>query len=231
MTRRLHSKTRQAVARLFDRLDYKTLGRIYCDEGGSAFWKAKKGPCQKLGLQLAEALRGRLKQGGMSLCIGGGVAELPVLAMETLELGRKVSVFNLRAEEVAVLNDACAGLPFSFIHGDARAAEGAFDHAWMVSVLNDPERFPNLSDLSYGRANPATFDAAAFVTERAEVVALADTCLRKLSCPGLVTTSVEEIPWITGWCEQHRVLCAVEGNNYPTALVEDPLCFIRIGGR
>ena len=227
--RPLSLKTRAAVAALFKRLDYGVLGRIYCDEGGDAFWKARKGPCLTLGLKLGQALCGRLRKGGRSLYVGAGVAELPVLAAETLELGRTVAAYSLRAEEVETLNQACADMPFRFIHGDAGTAEGAFDHIWMVSVLNDPERFPELSALSYGRANPATFDSAAFEKERQTVGTLADRCLSKLQLPSLVTTSVEEIPWITEWCGSRKIPCLVEGRDYPTAIVEDPVCFIRIG--
>jgi len=227
--RPLSLKTRASVAALFKRLDYATLGRIYCDEGGESFWKAKKGLCQTLGLKLGQALRGRLRKGGRSLYVGAGVAELPVLAVETLDLGRTVAAYSLRAEEVAVLNQACTDMPFRFIHGDTGTADGAFDHLWMVSVLNDPERFPELSSLAYGRANPATFDPAAFAKERQTVLALADLCLSKLQLPSLVTTSVEEIPWITDWCGARKIPCLVEGRDYPTAIVEDPVCFIRIG--
>lgn len=226
---RLRPSTRAAIAALFRRLDYHTLGRIYCDEGGDAFWRAKKGPCQRLGIALAQALHARLRPGGCSLYVGAGVAELPMLAMETMELGRTVIACNLRADEVVVLNRACEGMPFRFVHQDAGLAEGSFDHLWIVSVLNDPERFPELSALSYGRANPVLFDVAAFVKEREAVLVLADHCLSKLQLPGLVTTSVEEINWITDWCLRKNIACTVEPKSYPTAVVEDPVCFIRIG--
>jgi hypothetical protein len=159
-----------------------------------------------------------------------GVAEIPILVMETLALSRKVAAFNLRTDEVTLLNQACRTLPFQISAGDAGAVKGMFDHLWMVSVLNDPQRFPNLSALSYGRANPVAFDPASFTREREAVVALAAACLKKLTPPALVTTSVEEIPWITDWCEHKRIACAVEEEDYPTAIVEDPICFIRLKG-
>lgn len=226
---RLQPSTRAAISTIFRRLDYRALGRIYCDEGGDAFWRAKKGPCRRLGIALAEALRTRLRAGGRSLYVGAGVAELPVLAMETMELGRTVTACNLRADEVAVLNQACHDAPFRFVHQDAGEVDGSFDHLWIVSVLNDPERFPTLSALSYGRANPVLFDVAAFVKERETVVTLADRCLNKLQLPGLVTTSVEEINWITDWCLKRNIACVVEPKSYPTAVVEDPVCLIRVG--
>jgi hypothetical protein len=229
MQRRLTARTKQAIAQVFNCLDYAALGRIYCDEGGEAFWREKRGLCQRLGSKLAEALLGRLKPKGRSLYVGAGVAEIPALVMEVLELGREVTAYNLRADEVALLNQACKDLGLQFWCRDAANANGLFDHLWIVSTLNDPERFPELSTLSYGRANPVTFDPTRFAQERAAVLEIVDACLRKLTLPSLVTTSVEEIPWITDWCARKRVACVVEEEDYPTALVEDPICFIRIG--
>lgn len=229
MRRTLSPGTVKAIARTFHNLNYSSLGRIYCDEGGDAFWEDRRGPCQKLGIKLAEVLRGRLRPNGRSLYVGAGVAELPVLLMETIELGRTVAPYNLRAEEVAVLNAAMRGLPLRFISGHAHSAGGSFDHLWIASVLNDPERFPKVSALSYGRANPVTFDPAAFARERRAVIRLTASCLTKLARPGLVTTSVEEIPWITDWCARQGVGCVVEPEDYPTAIVQDPVCLIRLG--
>lgn len=231
MSRRLRPETLRAVRLAFSRLDYARLGPIYCDEGGEAFWRAKREPCRKLGIKMAEVLLGRLKPEGRSLYIGAGVAELPPLAMETMELHRDVAAFNLRVKEVALLNRACSGLPFRISAQDGRKAAGRFDHLWMVSVLNDPERFPDLASLSYGRANPATFNPSRFARERTIVRRLTDACLKKLTRPGLVTTSVEEIPWIEDWCRRHKVPCSVEEDDYPTALVGDPVCLIRVGTR
>lgn len=225
----LQPATLQSIARIFNALDYRALGAIYCHEGGDAFWEERREPCQKLGIQLAEVLRGRLRPNGRSLYVGAGVAELPMLAMETMELHRTVEAYSLRADEVAVLNAACSGLPFEFQAKDAREARGIFDHLWIVSVLNDPECFPELGALSSGRANPVTFDPASFTIERQAVLALAAGCLEKVARPGLITTSVEEIPWITDWCERQGLACAVEDEDYPTAIVADPTCFIRIG--
>ncbi len=221
--------TLQSIARIFDAVNYAALGPIYCHEGGDAFWEERRESCQVLGIELAKVLRSRLPPNGRSLYVGAGIAELPVMAMETMDLHRTVEAYNLRADEVALLNAACAGMPFEFRAGDARAAGGTFDHVWIVSVLNDPECFPELGALSSGRANPVTFDADAFEVERRAVFALAAGCLEKVARPGLVTTSVEEIPWITDWCERQGIPCVVEDEDYPTAIVEDPVCFIRIG--
>jgi hypothetical protein len=225
----LTGETRHAITQVFDSLDYAALGVVYCDEGGDVFWDERRGPAQKLGVLLAEVLLGRLRPKGRSLYVGAGVAEIPALMMETLELGREVQAFNLRPIEVTALNQACRGQPFRFHEADARTAQGKVDHLYIVSVLNDPECFPEVGALSSGRANPVTFDPDMFAIERRAVTALAAACLEKLDRPGLVTTSVEEIPWITDWCERQGVSCVVEDEDYPTAIVGDPICIIRIG--
>jgi hypothetical protein len=227
--KRLQTNTARLITLTFERLHYEKLGAVYCDEGGEAFWKDRREPCRTLGIALAEVLLNRLKPGGRSLYVGAGVAELPILLMEALDLGRTFDAFNLRAGEVEVLNQACKGLPFRISGHDARSARGTFDHLWIVSVLNDPEQYPEVSTLSYGRANPVTFDSTAFADQRMNVLALADACLRKLALPALVSTSVEEIPWITEWCERNTIDYVVEEDDHPTAIVEDPVCFITLG--
>ena len=229
MPRHLTQQTRDAITQVFNTLDYAALGGVYCDDGGDAFWEERRGPAEELGIQLAEVLLGRLRPNGRSLYVGAGVAEIPTLIMETLELGRQINAYNLRPAEVAVLNQACRGLPFCFHAEDARAARVKVDHLHMVSVLNDPECFPQVGALSSGRANPVSFDPDAFTIERSAVTTLAAACLEKLDRPGLVTTSVEEIPWVTHWCERQGLSCIVEDEDYPTAIVGDPICFIRLG--
>lgn len=229
MRTRLSGSTRQAIANVFNHLDYKRLGSVYCYEGGDEFWQAKREPCRRLGTKVAEALVGKLSRGGRSLYIGAGVAELPVLIAESIDRERHVEPYNLRRSEVTVLNRACRDLSVRFLARDAASARGRFDHLWMVSVLNDPERFPHLSPLSYGQANPVTFNPIVFQNERRIVQAIVDRCMPKLDIPGLVTTSTEEVIWIADWCHRHRVPYHVERKPYPTALVGDPICFIKVG--
>lgn len=231
MKYRLRPQTLQAIRRVFGELDYQLLGEVYCHEGGGEFWQAKRGRCQKLGIKLAEMLKHRLRPGARSLYVGAGVAELPPLIMETMDLGRTVVACNLRGDEVQELNRAAKDLPFHFEHRDATSVRGSFDHLWIVSVLNDPECYPELSALSYGRANPVMFDLTAFRKERRAVTRLVDRCLRNLARPGLVTTSTEEAVWIAEWCAQRQIHWKVERRTYATALVEDPICFIQVGAR
>lgn len=215
---------------VFERLDYKALGKIYCDEGGDVFWNDRKGPCQKLGIKIASHLRENLPRKGRSLYIGVGVAELPMLITENTELDRSVKAYNLRKEEVGILSQACSNLSIEFKAINAQRARGSFDHIWIVSVLNDPECYPETSALSYGRAIPLNFDPDAFKKERRILTKLLDSCLSKLSCPSLVTTSIEELPWITKWCLERKIPFRMENKTLPTAIVGDPLCFLHIGG-
>jgi hypothetical protein len=230
MEKRLSSSTRRVIAFVFDHLDYTRLESVYCYEGGDEFWRTKREPCRRLGAKVAEALVRRLPRAGRSLYVGAGVMELPALIAEVMDLQRQVEPYNLRRLEVAVLNRACRSLPVRFKAQNASSAPGLFDHLWIVSVLNDPERFPHLAPLSYGRADPVTFDPERFQKERRIVQSIVDHCMPKLRLPGLVTTSSEEVIWIADWCHRHRIPYRVERRQHPTALVGDPVGFIRVGG-
>lgn len=225
----LSRSTRAAITRSFAHLDYKKLGPVYCYEGGGEFWQAKRRPCERLGNRIARALSDRLGPHGRSLYVGAGVAELPPILMETLDLQREVEPYNLRRTEVTAINRACRSLPVRFHNLDAAKAKGRFDHLWMVSVLNDPERFPHLAPLSYGTADPVTFDPRQFEQQRRIVRSIVDRVMPKLSLPGLVTTSTEEVVWIADWCHRKNIPYLVEREQLPTALVGDPVCFMKIG--
>ncbi len=227
--RRISRQTHAVVTKIFGRLPYRTLGDVYCYEGGEEFWEVKREPCRRLGLRVAGALVRRLHPSGSSLYVGAGVAELPPLLVEGLDLRRQVHPCNLRRTEVALLNRACRGTPLRFQARDAVSLNGRFAHLWIVSVLNDPERFPQVSTLSYGRADPVTFDPVTFRREKRVAQHIVDRCMGKLSVPGLVTTSTEEVVWIADWCHRRKIPYRVERKAYPTALVGDPICFIRIG--
>jgi hypothetical protein len=230
MPRFLNPDTTRQIAEIFRRLDYAALGPVYCDEGGDKFWEAKRVLCRRRGAAIAAALRDKLPVGGHSLYVGAGVPEIPPLMMELLELKRKTAAYNLRDEEVRVLNRACRDSALRFEPGDAGHARGGYDHLWIVSVMNDPERFPDLSALSYGRATPLTFHPRRFEKERRTVRQLVNRCLRKLCRPGWVTTTTEEVQWIAEWCHRRDILYTVGEEQYPTATVGDPICFVHING-
>ncbi len=180
-------------------------------------------------MRIATQLKNRLRSEGRSLYVGAGVTELPMLIAETTELHRSITAHNLRKDEVAILNKTCAYLPFEFRASSALHARGRFDHIWLLSILNDPECYPETSALSYGHATPVNFDTDTFKKERRTLNRLLNSCLSKLTLPGLVTTSVEEIPWITAWCLEKGIPFRIENKTYPTAIVGDPLCFIHLG--
>jgi len=226
---KLAPATCRLVTEVYGHLNYEALGPVYSYEGGNEFWQAKRGPCERLGSRVAVVLKKKLKRGGRSLYVGAGVAELPALVMERAELDRTVEPYNLRKAEVSALNPACDSIPLKFHASDAARAKGRFDHLWMVSVLNDPERFPHLSPLSYGRGNLLTLDPLKFEKERRVIRALVARCMEKLSRPGLVTTTIEEVLWIAEWCHRHRMPYRVGKRYYPAALVGDPICFVEIG--
>jgi len=221
-------ETTQAIRNVFAKLDYDRLGDVYCEEGGKAFWKAHKKKCQTRGIRIADALKRRLSQKGRSLYVGAGVAELPMMVAETLEMHRTVEAYNLREPEVHILNQACEGLALTIQATGAQTARGTFDHLWMASVLNDPECFPETSALAYGRADPVRFDPVAFQREKIRLQGLLDACLPKLSRPGLLSTTVEEITWMAEWLTRNQIPFHVQDKLYPTAIVGDPLCFIHI---
>jgi len=229
--KKMSQAARDEMAKVFRNLEYDKLGPVYCYEGGEEFWKAKRGPCLRLGTIVAEALLKRLKPGGRSLYVGAGVAEIPPLLIECFDLKREVFPYNLRRAEVASLNRSCRTAPLRFQAVDATKASGQFDHIWIVSVLNDPERFPHVAPISYGRADPVTFDPVGFRKERRIVQSIVNRCLSKLSLPGLVTTSTEEVVWIADWCHRKNIPYLVARQQYRTALVGDPICFMRIGVR
>ena len=225
----LQRATQRTIKEIFARLDYARLGPIYCDEGGHEFWRAKRGLCQRLGTRLANTLLLRLPSGGASLYVGAGVAEIPPIVMEALELERRVVACNLRRQEVFILNRACDGLPVRFQYQDAGSVKSRVDHLWLVSVLNDPERFPDLSTLSYGRANPVTFDARKFESQQRTVSRLVKRCLSRLTVPGLVTTTVEEVAWIAEWCHRKGIRYHIGRRTFASPTVGDPICLVRIG--
>lgn len=226
----LSRQTKATIAQIFSQLDYNKLGPVYCYEGGDEFWQKKRGLCQRLGIKIAQALRPYLPTHGRSLYVGAGVAELPPLFMETLELHRTVEPYNLRRAEVLLLNRACRATAVRFQARDAALIRGQVDHLWMVSVLNDPERFPDLAPLSYGRADPVSFDPKRFEQQRRIVRTIVNRVMPKLRLPGLVTTSTEEVVWIADWCHRKGIPYLVERQQFPTALVGDPVCFMKIGG-
>lgn len=146
--------------RVFASLDWRALGAIYFHEDGEAHWRERRPRVLALGIELARRLLPQLPPGGASLWVGAGVAELPVMLAEATLRRRVVVAANLIAAECAVLNRGLAvaapAVGFRYLPEDARTAGGErrFDHLGCVSVFTDPERWPILSGVAYGRLPP-----------------------------------------------------------------------------
>jgi hypothetical protein len=223
----------ELVERLFASLDYRTLGGIYCHEEGDDFWDERRDDVVRAGLQWAGALGARLGS-GRSLYVGAGVAELPALIVETTDLDREVHIATLNAPECDSLNQSLAALGLSdrihFHFRDAGAVlrEDAFDHLSLVSVLNDPEQYPTVSDVSYGRLHPVFLDLSLFETERKRLRTLVESLLDALQLPAWVTTTVEEVPWIMAAAEGRGLQVEADEDVIESAVVGDPIGFLRI---
>lgn len=229
------SRARASIQTVLRAVDVAKLADVYCDHGGDEFFADRMPVVLDLGLKWAKELLARLPRGGASVYVGAGVAELPAMIAEVVDLERNVRASNLRAPEVDVLNAAlrAAGLPALLECVDAGALASTLasthDHVSMVSVLSDPETFPNVSGIAYGRLHPVHVDLAALAAERTAIEALVGNVGAALTLPGLITTTVEEVPWFLAWAERHGRAIGTDETMLDTAIVGDPIGFIRVG--
>ncbi|MFO1053663.1 MAG: hypothetical protein U1F36_15720 [Planctomycetota bacterium] len=221
--------------RLFASLDWHLLGSVYCDTGGDAFWEEHRKPALRQGRRWAEALAERLPQGGTSLYVGAGVAELPAMLREVRSLGRRVLAGNLRVEECSILDAGLRAVgvapnELTILPVDARSlcAQGPFDHLSLVSILSDPERWPVSSAVGYGRMPPVLLDVDTFVRERGEILALASDLVAALRTPAWITTTAEEVPWLMHVAEVSGRSLESDDEMIETAIVGDPIGFLRL---
>lgn len=214
--------------------DWQALGEIYFHWGGEQFWAEKAPQVGELGERLARALLPKVRAAGASLWVGAGVAELPVLLAEVMLRGRDVVATNLREREVAVLNAAldkvAPELPLRYVAGDAAevAAGRAFDHLGCISVFTDPETWPVLSDVAYGRVPPVQVDVERFVAEREAARGLAAAAFARLSRPGTITTTAEEVAWFLEQASLAGAPIEASEELIDTAVVGDAVGFLRV---
>jgi len=224
------------AGRVLEHLDWRVLGDVYFHWGGEAFWSERRPRVLDLGGELGRRLLRELPPGGSSLWVGAGVAELPVLLGEVLLHGRSVVATNLRAEECRVLDAglraAAPQVALQFSPEDARVAAPArtFDHLGCISVFTDPESWPVLSDVAYGRIAPVQIDVDRFVAERQAARELAAALFARLQRPGVVTTSAEEAAWFLEQAELAGAAVEATDDLVDTAVVGDPVGFLRVGG-
>ncbi|MCA8951877.1 MAG: hypothetical protein KDE27_20375 [Planctomycetes bacterium] len=225
---------KQVLDEVLAAIDWRALGDVYFHEAGEAELRERQPRIVELGAELGSALGRRLPRGGRSLWVGAGIGELPALLAEVLEHGREVVATNLRGAECDILNRAlaAAGQSSSLVYRavDARevAAAGAFDHVGCVSLFTDPETWPLLSDVAYGRIAPVQLDVERFAAEREDARGLARALFDALARPGWITTSAEEAPW---FLEQATLVGAsydADDELVETAIVGDPVGFLQI---
>lgn len=218
---------------MFRHVDWRALGPVYFHEGGERELRGRRGAMLDLGEEWARAANRLLPEGGRSLWAGAGIGDLPAMLAEALLKGREVIGANLRRKECRILSDALgmAGLSdaLRIEEMDARKVAGRigrFDHLAAVGLFTDPETYPALSGVAYGRIPPPALDLEAFERERREARELASGLFDPLTCPGLITTTAEEAAWFLERASDARV--EPVGPSIPTAILGDPVGFLRV---
>jgi hypothetical protein len=229
-----HTVVSVRARRVLDALDWPALGEIYFHWGGEQFWREKRAGVVELGERLARALLPRLARRGASLWVGAGVAELPVLLAEVMLAERTVVAANLRERECDVLNAGLAAaapdVALRFTAIDARAASpgATFDHLGCISVFTDPETWPVLGDVTYGRIAPVQIDVERFVAERDRARELAQALFLRVRRPGTITTTAEEVPWFLEQAAAVGATIDASEELIDTAVVGDPVGFLAV---
>lgn len=222
----------QALDVLLRHVDWPALGAVYFHRDGERLLAGRKGELRQQGEAWARAAARRLPRGGRSLWVGAGLNELPAMLAEVLVEGRTVVAANLRQRECKSLN---ATLRQVNLHeklaidcrdaAELAAERPGYDHLAAVAVFTDPETFPLLSAVGYGRLSPVQLDVDAFVAERQRARALAAALWQGLSRPGLITTTADEVAWFADAAGE--VELAADDDLIPTAIVGDPIGFLR----
>jgi hypothetical protein len=229
-----HGSVSLLARRVLAACDWRALGEIYFHDDGEAHWRAKRPAVVPMGERLARGLLARVPRNGASLWAGAGVAELPVLLAEVLLHEREVIAANLRAQECEVINAAldkvAAEVPLRYVPGDARtvAAGRAFDHLGCISLFSDPETWPLLADVAYGRIAPVQIDVERFVAEREQARGVAAALFARLQRPGTITTSAEEVAWFLEQAAAAGAAIEAADEMFETAVVGDPVGFLAV---
>jgi hypothetical protein len=224
----------KVVKKVFAAADWDKLGELYFHEDGAQHWQDRRKLVVELGGQLARRLERFVKPEGTSLWVGAGVAELPVMIAEVLLLQRSAVAANLHEEECDLLNQALAkGAPQVALHyeaGDAREVAGdqAFDHLGCISVFTDPDIWPALSGVAYGRLPPVQLDLEQFAAERENARELARGLYQLLDRDACITTSAEEVSWFLDLAEAEGREIDASDELIETAVVGDPVGFLQL---
>lgn len=219
--------------RVLDALDWEALGAIYFHADGERELRARRARLLEQGMGLARAVLRRLSRDGRSLHVGAGLVELPVLIAECRVRARTVRAVNLRRRECEVVNEALRRhglreLRLEPVDAAAAAAAGGYDHLGCISVFTDPETWPLLSDVAYGRIAPVQLDVERFLAEREAARGLARSLFGGLARPATVTTTAEEAAWFLEAAAAAGVPIEADDELLPTAIVGDPVGFLRV---
>jgi hypothetical protein len=227
-----------ALLEVEESLDWIALGRAYCSEGGDDFFgEEDREAIRDTGLRLADdvatAIAALPPTGpGRSLYVGAALAEIAPMLCESLVLGRDVRAFSLDNDETRQINAALARaservgfeLPRIETVGIETIPLPAFDHLWIVSVLNDPEAFPALHDVLYARIGTELATGRGdLASDERRARELLDTAIASLSLPAVITTSDEELDLVKRACLERGLALSVVTLARLSAIVGDPV--------
>lgn len=220
---------------LLRHVDWHALGAVYFHRDGERLLRARQAAIVQHGEGWARAAGKRLPRGGRSLWVGAGLGDLPAMLAEVLLQERSVLAANLRQREVTSLSATLRKIGLvdrlAIVCGDAADlvdGSGGYDHLAAVGLFTDPETWPLLSAVTYGRVPPVQLDVEAFVQQREQARALAARLWSGLSRPGLVTTTAEEAPWHLEQAAAVGASIDAEDDMIPSAIIGDPIGILRV---
>ena len=222
-------------------LDWGLLGDLYCHEGGEEFFPASQVAAHReTGLCLAAELAPTLEDlpsssAGRSLYVGAALAELAPALFEAIVLRREVLLQNLPGPEPDEINRALAAVepvadrPLPRILTDGlEAIEGPFDHAWMTSVLTDPDCFPALHDRLYERRGADATGRGDPDREAERARELVGGIYARITPPALFTTTDEELVFVREAAGARGWRLEVPETARLSAIVGDPVRHCRV---
>ena len=207
----------QALDEVWNHLDWEELGRLYCHEGGEAFFPpAQRDAIQEAGLAFAAELGELLPRGGASHYVGAAIAELPLILCEHLVLDRRIHWTQLPGPEADALARVmgAVGAPTPCTQ---TSPSFPVDHLWMVSVLTDPEAFPALHDELYGRQGLGGDRGG----EHRRAARLVREVLARLKPPAILSTTDEELPFFLEACAELDLWVQVPDQGRLSGIVGD----------
>ncbi len=221
-------------------LNWERLGRAYCEGDGTDFFDDElRERWLDVGLKIADTLAGHLSHGsGRSVYVGAALAEVPIMLVESIVLGREVMWINIACDEIDELERVVRlvaerfeiALPLPSLAALESLPRASFDHVWMVSVLTDPDHFPALHDELYDRRGTDLATARGTLSadrERAERLTI--FAIDIAADGALFATTTDELTVVSPACvSRGRTLVSI-ASKLETAIVGDRLALHRCG--